>query len=478
MANSIIQQQPAFRRLPVGQDVIFVVSNDDAVGFQKRVKFVAEVHISTGFINLSDPATVIGTFKTTPNNAGVGIFNFKNIIENYVKADHIAGSKSKYKTVDSDGKRHPIHLIDQFSLQTDTLRYFGVQFKVEYLGATDASGSQDDNVVRTATGTAANADIFTMFNAYLKHTDVLQFSDDADNLNGFGYKMTDFDPKNTTRQFLTNLPTSLYANIEDYGTIGILGTNQTSYDNARQVTFTYYSSAGAPLGSDTYTKTGSTGALFTWSTDSRKQIVYLGIYPGNLRNWSTTFNTLVTDETIQDGYYTVQLKDATGTVSSKLYTVNLNCPDQRQYESIRLCWLNQWGVWDYYTFTKKSIKKINAKETTYTQLEGTWNERTYSIDGFRGGKKTFRRNSTESISVNTDFVKEEYNTVFEELINSPEVYLLKGFQDDLSDPVLNQYVVPVRVTTKSFVSKTVANDKLIQYKFDIEKSLNLRTQSI
>ena len=473
MANSIIEQQPAFKRLPVGQDVIFVVSNDDAVGFQTRVKFVAEVHISSGFINLSDPATVIGTFKTTPNNAGVGIFNFRSIIENYVKADHIAGFKSKYKTVDSDGKRHPIHLIDQFSLQTDTLRYFGVQFKVEYLGATDASGSQDDNVVRTATGTAANADIFTIFNAYLKHTDVLQFDTDADNLNGFGYNMSDFDPSNTTRQFLTNLPTSLYANIEDYGTIGILGTNQLSYDRARQVTFTYYEPDGTTT-SETYTKTGSTGALFTWSTDSRKQIVYLGIYPANLRNWSSVFPA----NTIQGGYYTVQLKRDDGTASSKLYTINVNCDDERQYESIRLCWLNQWGVWDYYTFTKKSIKKINAKETTYTQLEGTWNERTYSIDGFRGGKKTFRRNSTESISINTDFVKEEYNTVFEELINSPEVYLLKGFQTDLSDPVLNQYVVPVRVTTKSFVSKTVANDKLIQYKFDIEKSLNLRTQSI
>ena len=157
---------------------------------------------------------------------------------------------------------------------------------------------------------------------------------------------------------------------------------------------------------------------------------------------------------------------------------NVNCPDEKQFESVRLCWLNQWGVWDYYTFNKKSTTKTTSKEKTYQQLEGTWNDRVYSIGGFRGGKKTFRRNSTESISINTDFVKEEYNTVFQELINSPEVFMLKGFQTDVTDSVLNQYVVPVRLTTKDFTTKTISNDSLIQYSFNIEKSLTLRTQSI
>ena len=75
MANSIIEQNPAFQIFPVGQDVIFVVSNNDAVANQIQVKFVAEVHIAATAPNLSSVNDIIGTFKTTPNNAGVGIFD-------------------------------------------------------------------------------------------------------------------------------------------------------------------------------------------------------------------------------------------------------------------------------------------------------------------------------------------------------------------------------------------------------------------
>ena len=68
--------------------------------------------------------------------------------------------------------------------------------------------------------------------------------------------------------------------------------------------------------------------------------------------------------------------------------------------------------------------------------------------------------------------------MFEELINSPEVYILEGYQTDGSFSALNQYVIPVRLTTSSFTKKTVANDKLIQYSFEVEKSKTLRTQSV
>ena len=127
---------------------------------------------------------------------------------------------------------------------------------------------------------------------------------------------------------------------------------------------------------------------------------------------------------------------------------------------------------------------ISTKGSTYEQLEGSWNDKTYRIDSFRGGKKAFRVNATEKITMNTDFVNETESEWFEELINSPEVYILEGFQSDLNQvqglliPAMNQYVTPVRLTTSSYTKKTVANDKLMQYTFEVEKSKTLRTQSI
>tara|TARA_R110002020_G_C15977567_1_gene748149 strand:+ start:20 stop:442 length:423 start_codon:yes stop_codon:yes gene_type:complete len=140
--------------------------------------------------------------------------------------------------------------------------------------------------------------------------------------------------------------------------------------------------------------------------------------------------------------------------------------------------MNQWGAWDYYTFTKKSTRSLSTQGTTFTQLEGSWNERVYNTDSFRGGKKAFRRNATERIRMNTDYISADNNVIFEELINSPEVYLLDGFQDDVNYALLNNYVTPVRVTTSSFTKKTIANDKLIDYTFEIEKSKTLRTQTV
>jgi hypothetical protein len=168
MAVSIIEQQPILIGLniltPVGQDLIYVVSNQTAVANETRVKFVAEVYIGTTPPNPSVD-TPIGTFKTTPNNAGVGMFDLRNVVENYVKADNMAYIQSKYKTtVTSDSVRHPIHLIDQYSRNTNAAKFMIVRFSVEYLVGT---------TVQIDTNTRASSSVRLIFNGYVKHTDVL-----------------------------------------------------------------------------------------------------------------------------------------------------------------------------------------------------------------------------------------------------------------------------------------------------------------
>ena len=260
-----------------------------------------------------------------------------------------------------------------------------------------------------------------------------------------------------------------------------LQNTATIANTVNDIKLTYYSSAGVSLGTDTITKEALTGAypVTTWfHQHAERLLLYFGCFPGNLRNWSTTFQALVTAGTIQGGYYTIVTRDTEPANTSATYTINVNCPDLKDYESIRLCWINQWGTWDYYTFTKKSVRAISTQGSTYNQLAGTWNENAYRIDSYKGGKKAFRVNATERITMNTNFVSEDDNIMFEELINSPEVYLLEGYQTTTATQALNQFVTPVRLTTSSFTKKTIANDKLMQYTFEIEKSKTLRTQSI
>ena len=476
-SNSTIEQQPLYTQLPVGQEVIFVVSNAAIIANETKVKFCAEVHISDSTLpNPSVATDLIGVFKTTPNGEGVGIFDFRNVVENYVSADNLAGLGSSYKTsVVTESNSKPLHLIDKYSTNTNSVRHLVIQFYVEYLGA----DTSRPNIVSRADGTSVNSDQFTLFNGYLKYTDVLTMGGST-NPYDFGYNLSTFNLSSDTDTFLTNMPTRLTTcNLNDYGTIAFLAPN----DNVDYFTLTYYDSNGSNLGLENINRTEANGAYDLITSDAKNQILYFGCFPGNLQNWSSTFQSLVALGTIDGGSIRVQARTNDATLPtypriSAAYTITINCDDLKGYESIRLCWLNQWGAWDYYTFTKKSTRNITTQGTTYNQLEGTWNESRYRIDSYKGGKKAFRVNAMERISMNTDFVSEDFNTMFEELVNSPEVYMLDEYQSDGVSSALNQYVTPVRLTTSNFTRKTIANDKLIQYTFEVEKSKTLRTQAV
>ena len=455
---TLIEQKPLYNTLPVGQDIIFAISNTGIVSTKPRVKFIAEVHISsTNPANQNTSTDLIGTFKTTPNNAGVGIFDLSSVVESYVKADNTSGIFGAYKgtlvTSLTQDIIPPIHLIDKFSVNSNIIRWLTVRFKIEYYDDTTNAmvvSSQD-----------TDSEDYKIFNGYLKHTDSLDMLS-----SDFGYSMTNFQLGDSNKRFLTNASVTQYANIEDYGTVALLDPN----NKIEYVKFNYLNVLGASIGSD------DVASGFAISSLAKLQILYLGCFPANLRNWSSTFQALVTADTIKN--YTVQAFDDTDTAVSKVYTININCPDLKNYESIRLAWLNQWGAWDYYTFTKKSVRSLSTKGSTYTQQSGTWNEAKYRPKGFKGGMKSFRVNATEKIKMNTDFVNETESEWFEELINSPEVYVLEGYQSDTPYPLLNTYVTPVRLLTSSYIRKTIANDRLMQFTFEVEKSKTLRTQAV
>ena len=84
--STSIKQRPLFSGnripVPVGQDLIFVLTNHNIITTQVEVKFVARVPISPDQPpNMSTTADLVGTFRTVPNNNGAGIINFRDIIE-------------------------------------------------------------------------------------------------------------------------------------------------------------------------------------------------------------------------------------------------------------------------------------------------------------------------------------------------------------------------------------------------------------
>ena len=449
---------------PVGQPLIFVVSDNSTVSTLFKVKFIAEV-----FVEVTDPnpftGTPVATFKTTPNNAGVGIFDFSKVVESYVKADNEAANGSEYKgTTTTDETYHVLQTVDKFSKNNNVLRNFTVRFAIEGAATADDDPTEVDSTAITP---------MKLFNGYVKHTDQLFRATVGGTSNNIYFDTNPFNVGgslgSSTTRFLTNAPKTQYAKIEDYGTLSFLRPS----NGLGSAKFIYYDSTGSSLGNDTVTNPPA------YTSQSDDNLLHLGCFPANLRNWSSTFQTIITNDTLD--YYTVQLFDdttPTAVAFSEIITIYRRCPDLMDYESVRLCWLNQYGVWDYYTFTKKSTRSVSTQGTQYTQLEGTWNENLYRYDSYKGGRKAYRVNSKETITINTDFVNEAESIWFEELINSPEVYVVNGYQTDPANFILNTYIEPARLITSSYIRQTIANDQLMQYTFEIEKSKTLRTQAV
>mgnify|MGYP003146801689 CR=1 FL=1 len=467
-----IEQSPLYSTLPIGQQVIFALSNDPIVANYFKVKFIAKMYVSSVPINTSNSAQYVGTFKTTPNNVGVGMFDFRSVLETFLKPDYEGstfGLGSTYKTL---SQTHPMHLIDKYAVSENSIRYFAIKFDIEYaLTETGDVLSPEDQLQTEEINTLS----YLMFNGVIQYDDILtHFGDD------YGYSLIigggNFFLNNSTANFLTNSPTTQYARLTDYGTLPFLNFLPTSSFGLETIVLTYYNEAGGVVGTDSVIQTVSTGGVAYAGGYAFSRLMYFGAFPANLQGWSSAFNTLVAAGSAP-AYYTLYATNMFG-VASETYRINIICPNERGYEGIRLTWLNQWGGWDYYTFNMKSTRSINTKRVSYTQLEGTWNESTFKVSGYKGGKKNFKVNSTERIKLNTDFVSEDEGVWFEELINSNEVYILNGLSADQALTITNKYIEPVVITTSKYIKKTIANDKLMQYTFEIEKSKTRRTQAV
>lgn len=194
MALNIVQR-PLYKTYAAGQDIIFVISETSGVVVNNsQVAFFADVIVNVDSQALG--AGLIGRFKVTPNNAGVGIFDFSSVLENYVSPDY-AGcntvlapgfvSQSTFKTVgyNDTSDYHSIHLIDEFCISTDSIKYFSLIFGIEYLG-----GGGDDTRVEPNPSMTVSYTNDLFFNGVLYSTDILNYGTAAAGTsNNFGYKL-------------------------------------------------------------------------------------------------------------------------------------------------------------------------------------------------------------------------------------------------------------------------------------------------
>ena len=206
--------------------------------------------------------------------------------------------------------------------------------------------------------------------------------------------------------------------------------------------------------------------------DSNNKLQFVGVGTGNLVGSGETLPT-------NWDYYTVLAYDYIDSLVSDTYYFYNQSEDCKNYETIRLTWLNKFGVWDYYNFTKKSIRTLNTQRKSYTQITGTWNESKFRLNGHSGGKKNYNSSINEKITLNTDYITEAEAIWLEELFISNDVYILEQRStDDANEGYMRKYIQPATITNSTHTRKTKANDRLIQYTFEVETTKTKKTQRI
>ncbi len=494
----VIEQEPAYRTLAAGQEVIYVVSENTGIVFNNDLVKINALVIISKNANFTD-VIHSSSYSSTPNNKGVAIFDFGPVLENYVLPQrngvlsNTPASASTFSTVPYDETTgyHAIHHIDDYALGEEPVKYFMVGFTIEFLGA----DPNNPNAI-AENGMYVQPNRCLIYNGVLYETDQLQYSSTLSpnygyNLAGFNYIFS-----TSARKFLSDKPTQLYARLEDYGTFAFFNGLTKAKDSFNTSAISspegihhiqvkqYEIGSGNLINTYEVLNNQNNGGwsgkniLIDQPTNSPQvlqakcRFLFYGGYPANQQTANESFraNMNATD------YYTIQAFSSDAVPCSKIYTINIirDC----LYEPIRLAWLNKYGAWDYYTFMKKSVKTLEAKRVDYHKLKGTWNSATYNVGINKGGSKTYKTETTEKITLNTDFVSEEDAVWFEQLFTSNEVMIVKPlFTIKVgSTQVINRFTEPVKMITNSFTKKNRVNDKLIQYSFQIEKSYKIKSQ--
>lgn len=476
-----IQRSPLKWDTIVGQKMVYTVFSTNANQATKyKYKYVCYLYIG----DTGSATQLVATLKASPNDNGYGIFTIDGVLEDYLKSDNNGFSdgtiKSKFKNMafNDSTTYHPIHVIDKFCLNTNSLRNFYPIFKEEY--ATTPTGP-----VATYSG-AQPAAYGKVFNGVDYGLEQKQSG------GNYGVVLSDWNDKDFTENgggfagstnLLTDAPFEFqYIGDYDYHTISFLagawGKPQTQTPiSVTQFRVQWFDINNNSISSFFVTLNtangGYNGSTNSSNTNTSRELQYFGCGVANFRN---------TGVAIPSNWHKYQVTSVNSfsTNTSPKYNFIKQNDDCKGYEKIRLTWLNKYGTWDYYNFTKKSIKSTNIKRDEFKGIKGNWNNNRYTQHDANRGRTILNTKATKVIQANSDwFTTDEEAAWLEQLFISNEVYILKGFDDKdtgTSGAEFGKYITPCIVKSNKYEKYTQANDKVAQYEITIEEASNMRIQ--
>ncbi len=136
-----------------------------------------------------------------------------------------------------------------------------------------------------------------------------------------------------------------------------------------------------------------------------------------------------------------------------------------KYEPYKVTFINKFGALQDMYFSLKSTESLNTTGETYKSNAVDFGTLTYGT--YKPQVAQYNKLGKESITLNTNYLSEEYNEVIKQLMMSEQVWLtrLDNPAPDSNNPETVLAVIP---KTQSVTYKTSLNDRLVQYTVDFD----------
>lgn len=224
------------------------------------------------------------------------------------------------------------------------------------------------------------------------------------------FDITDFGLTANTKRFLTNQPTTFWSTLGQDIYLNLLNPVNI-------------------LTTDYFIFKNSNGEYFYKTTAITSEALQLPCGPNNygvlIPIGAATLPLIKTDTTYYDVYYSQQ-NSGTPTPLSMTYRINLDT--RVQISEYHCLFLDRLGSFSSFAFQLKNYERGEVTRDEYNQdvtgfINTSLTPDQWSYETIENGFKSFNINVRKTIDLNTNWMAEEMNRYFEELITSPQVYL-------------------------------------------------------
>jgi hypothetical protein len=151
--------------------------------------------------------------------------------------------------------------------------------------------------------------------------------------------------------------------------------------------------------------------------------------------------------------------------ASGTQVVKISTEPCSKYEPYKVTFINKFGALQDMYFSLKSIESLNTTGETYKANAVDFGTLTY--DTYKPQVAQYNKLGKESITLNTNYISEEYNEVIKQLMMSEQVWLTR-LDNPAPDSNNLETVLAVIPKTQSVTYKTSLNDRLVQYTVDFD----------